>query len=169
MPKTYKITVENVREIREAMKGRENGKYYRKLLAVALRGEGKDNEESAEITKYHPKRVSQLVSLYCNGGLQALLHDGRAGGNNRNMSKEGIGEFLNQFDDKAQRGQIITVEEIAQAYDKTTGKVRKSRSTVYYLLHSQNWRMVMPRGQHPKKASDEDIEASKKLTISTGN
>lgn len=167
MPKTYKITAENANEIRIAMSKKENTRYYKKLLAVALRGEGKNNKESAEITKYHPKRVSQLVSLYCSEGLGALLHDGRKGGNNRNMSKEEADKFLDQFNEKAQKGQVITIDEIAQAYDQTTGKTRKSRSTIYYLLHNADWRTVMPRGQHPKKASDEEIESSKKLRIGT--
>ena len=167
MPKTYKITTENVNEIRKAMEKKENSKYYKKLLAVALRGEGKSNKESAVITKYHPKRVSQLVSIYCNEGLDALLKDGRKGGNNRNMSNEEAERFLEQFEKQSEKGQIITIEEIAKAYDEATGKKRRSNSVVYYLLHSKNWRMVMPRGQHPKKASDEEIEASKKLTIVT--
>lgn len=167
MGKRYEISVENVKEIREAMKQKENAKYYRKLLAVVLRGEGKSNAEAAEITQYHPKRVSQLVSLYCNEGLGSLLYDGRKGGNNRIMTEEEADKFLNQFDEQAEKGQVITVEEIAIAYDKATGKVRKSRSSVYYLLHRRKWRMVMPRGQHPKKASEAEIDASKKLTIPT--
>lgn len=160
MPKTYKITAENALEIREAMSKKENTKYYKRLLAVALRGEGKNNSESAEITKYHPKRVSQLVSLYCNKGIESLLCDGRKGGNNRIMKEDEANKFLSQFDEQAQKGQIITVEEIAIAYDKATVKVRKSSSAVYYFLPSHNWRMVMPRGQHPKKASEAEIEAS---------
>ncbi len=53
MAKTYKVTMENSLEIREAMKKRENAKYYKRLMAVALRGEGKKNAEIAQITKYH--------------------------------------------------------------------------------------------------------------------
>jgi transposase len=60
---------------------------------------------------------------------------------------------------------VITVSDIATAYDKEFGKEHKSKSTVYYLLHKFGWRKVMPRSKHPKKASEEVIEASKKLTI----
>jgi len=167
MGRFYEITAENVRELREAMKEKVNAKYYRKLLAVAVRGEGKTNEEAAKITSYHAKRVSQLVSLYCNKGIAALLRDGRKGGNNRKMSKAQAEEFLSQFEKKAQNGQIITVAELAIAYDKATQKERKSRSSIYRFLHSHNRRMVMPRGRHPKKANEAEIEASKKLTIRT--
>ena len=149
------------------MKKKENKPYYQRLLAVALRGEGKNNAQSAEITGYHPKRVSQLVSLYANAGLEALASDGRKGGNNRNMDETKAAEFLEQFEDQARNGQIITVEEIAAAYDDATGKQRKSLSTVYNFLHSNGWRLITPKKQHPGKASEEEIESSKKLTPST--
>jgi transposase len=167
MAKAYKITAENALEIREAMRDKGNEKNYMRLLAVALRGEGKSNAEAAEITQYHPKRVSQLVSKYCNHGLETLINDGRKGGNNRVMSEVEAEEFLNQFDEQAKNGQIVSVGDIAAAYDKATEKSRKSRSSAYYLLHRKNWRMVMPRGQHPKKAEEAEIEASKKLTNNT--
>ena len=167
MPKTYTLTAENIKEIREAMKGKGNLKHYRKLEAVALRGEGKDNEEVGIITGYHPKWVSALVSIYCNEGIGGLLRDGRKGGNNRNMSKEEEEAFLNQFREAAQNGQITTVADIAAAYDEQIEKQHESKSTIYGLLQRHGWRQVMPRTQHPGKASDEVIEASKKLTTNT--
>ncbi len=49
MSKVYKVTVENTLEIREAMNKKENAKYYKRLMTVALRGEEKSNTEAAEI------------------------------------------------------------------------------------------------------------------------
>lgn len=80
------------------------------------------------------------------------------------MNKDEADKFLNQFDGQAQIGQIITVEEIAVAYDKATGKEIESCSAVYYFLHSHNRRMTMPKGQHTQKVSEAEIEASRKLT-----
>ena len=54
------------------MKKEKNANLYRRMEAVALRGEGKSNEEIAGITKYNVKYVSQLVSLYANKGIAAL-------------------------------------------------------------------------------------------------
>jgi len=166
MGKRYTISAEETKELRLAMENPETKKHYKRLLAVALRGEGKDNEEAGGITGYHPKSVSQLVSLYVNKGIEALASDGRKGGNNRNMNETEAAEFLQQFEDQAKEGQIITVEGIAAAYDKATGKERKSLSTVYNFLHSNGWRMITPKKQHPGKASEEEIESSKKLTPS---
>ena len=33
-----------------------------------------------------------------------------------------------------------------------------------YVLHRQGWRKIMPRSRHPKKADEEVIATSKKLT-----
>jgi transposase len=164
MPKTYKITVENTKELRAAMKEKTNKPYYKKLQAVVLRGEGKENGEIGSITGYHPAYVSHLVSVYCNEGLAELCKEKRMGGNNRNMSDEEEKAFLSQFKEAAKAGQIITIAEIAAAYDEKTGKERDSKSTVYYLLHKHGWRQITPQTVHPGKASEAEIEASKKLT-----
>ncbi|MBR4040361.1 MAG: winged helix-turn-helix domain-containing protein [Clostridia bacterium] len=38
-----------------------------------------------------------------------------------------------------------------------------SDTQIYYVLHRHGWRKIMPRSRHPKKASEEAIEASKNL------
>ena len=162
MPKTYTITTENSKELREAMKDKNNSRYYAKLQSVALRGEGKDNKEIGPITGYHPSYVSHLVSIYCSEGVSGLCKDERKGGNNRNMTEEEEKAFLSGFEETAKSGELTTITEIAAAYDEATGKEHESKSTVYYLLHKHGWREIMPQTAHPKKASDEEIEASKK-------
>ena len=162
----YGISGEAAAEIRKEMKEVKSAKAYRRMEAVALRGEGKTNGEIGEITGFHPDWVGRLAKRYCTEGLDSLIEDGRKGGNHRNMSEESAKEFLAGFEEQAKRGEIITAEKIAAAYDAAVGKEHKSMSTVYYLLHRHGWRMVTPRKQHPGKASDEAIEASKKLTLS---
>jgi len=166
MPVTYRLDLGDAKEIREAMKETKNKNAYRRLEAVALRAEGKSNDEIAEITKYHPKRVSQIVSLYCNKGIDAIGEDGRKGGNHKNLTYAEEEEFLDGFRVEAESGRILTVAEIKSAYDKLTGK-ESATSTVYFMLERHGWRKLSPRSAHPKKASAEAIEASKKLTCDT--
>jgi transposase len=168
MPKTYKITTENSQELRDAMSQKENIRHCKKLLAVALRGEGRSNHEISEITGYHATYISLLVASYYNNGISALLLS-RDYPNRRNMTTEEEEAFLSQFRDAAENGQVITAAEIAVAYDKKIGKEHKSKSTVYNLLHRHNWRIIVPRREHPKKASEEDIKSSKKLTPNMEN
>lgn len=168
MPKTFKISEAEAEEIRKKRKEIKDKKVDKRLYAVQLRGEGHKNEEIAEKLDTSAKVVSRWVSAYSNGGIEALL-SGKYGGNHRNATLEEELAFMEQFKTAAEEGQIISVSEIAEAYDKTFGKKHASRSTVYYLLKKLGWRKVMPRSKHPKKASDEAIEASKKLTPESQN
>ena len=165
MPKTYTVSAENRVELRDAMKKKTNSRFYARLQAVALRGEGKGNEEIGEITGFHPVYVSKPVSIFINGGIAALCQDRRKGGNSRNLTDAEEKAFLAGFEQAAKSGKLTTVDEIADAYDALVGKEHESKSTVYYLLHKYGWRMITPQTIHPGKASDEVIEASKKLTI----
>jgi hypothetical protein len=72
MPKAYTVTKEMVKEIREEMSNAKTAKEYKRLLAAALRGEGKSNHKSAEITGYNPDYVAILVSKYVRNGLKAI-------------------------------------------------------------------------------------------------
>jgi transposase len=167
--KMNRISMEETIKLREAMKKATTVRQYRRLEAVALRGAGKKNAEISELTGFHPDVVGRYVKEYLEGGLERLLADGRKGGNHRNASDIEEREFIARFEEAAQKGQIVTVEEISKAYDKRFGKKHKSKSTVYYFLHKMGWRKIMPRSKHPKKASDEAIAASKKLTLASKN
>ena len=62
------------------------------------------------------------MSIYKNLGLEYLSEDHRKGGNHRNISEKKEQEFLKQFEEKAEKGQIITISEIAKEYDKLVKK-----------------------------------------------
>ena len=168
MPKTYKISEEESKKLREEMKQCKEVKAYRRLEAVALRGEGKDNAESGKLTGYHPDSVSKLVSLYCNHGIESLVQDGRKGGNHRNLSAVEEQALLQEFYDAASVGQIITPAEIKKRYDELLGRETKP-NFIYAVLARNGWQKVMPRSQHPNKASEEACDASKKLTQKSEN
>ena len=160
----YEIRNSESRKIRKRMKRhKKNVTIYNRLKAVALRGEGKTNKEIAAIVEMHEKHVSQLVSLFVKEGMKALATDGRKGGNHKNLSFEEESMILKEFEETAISGQIIVVTEIKNKYDKVLGRETK-QSFIYSVLKRHGWRKVMPRSKHPKKASDEVIEASKKLT-----
>jgi len=168
MPKSYHITEEESQSLRREMRNCKKANAYRRLEAVALRGEGKKNEEIGPMTGFHPDWISKLVSRFCNEGLQALLDDGRKGGNHQNLSDDQEEALLKEFNEAAAAGQIITPAEIKKRYDELLG--RKTKPTfIYAVLQRHDWRKVMPRSKHPNKASDEAIEASKKLTLKSEN
>ena len=80
------------------------------------------------------------------------------------MSVEEEARILAPFLERAAKGELVEVREIAAVY-QTAVNHHVSNGQIYCVLHRHGWRKVMPRSKHPKKASDEAIEASKKLTM----
>jgi len=161
--KKYIITEPEYEAAVAAAKKNQNKHIDNRLQVIILRYEGKKDIEIGEKLGYHRKRVSQLCAEFKQVGLEKYI-ERNYGGNHRNMTDAEEKAFLAGFEEAAQKGQIITIDEIAAAYDELTGKERESKSTVYYLLHKHGWREITPQTAHPGKASDEAIEASKKLT-----
>ena len=154
MPRMIKVSVEEAEQIKAKRREIKDKRVDKRLYAVQLRGEGYKNSEISKKLDTSPKVVSRWVVAFHAGGIEALL-PGKFGGNHRNATDEEELAFMEQFETAAKNGQIISVSEIAEAYDKTFGKPHVSHSTVYYLLHKLGWRKVMPRSKHPNKASDE--------------
>ena len=84
------------------------------------------------------------------------------------MSYEEESALLEPFQKEAEAGQIVEVSEIKAAYQEAVGH-SIGTAQIYYVLRRHKWRKVMPRSKHPKKADEEVIEASKKLTHESQN
>lgn len=162
MPKTYEITEEQVSEIKVARKNIRDKQVDKRFHAVILRGEGKKNNAIAKQLETSSDMVSRWVSSYAKGGIEALMPRKREG-HRRNMSYDEEAALLNTFEKQAESGQVVEVSDIKAAYQEKVGH-RIGTGQIYYVLKRHGWRKVMPRSRHPKKASPEAIEASKKLT-----
>ena len=79
------------------------------------------------------------------------------------MSYEEEAALLEPFRKEAEAGQIVEVSEMEMAYQKAVGH-SIGTGQIYHVLHRHGWRKVMPRSKHPRKANEEVIETSKKLT-----
>jgi transposase len=163
MRKGFQINEEKTQEIRAARKSNTDKRVDKRLWAVQLRGEGMKNPKIAEKLDTSAKVVSRWVSAYSKGGIPALM-GGNFGGNRRNMSFEKETQFLAEFEMRANKGQLVEISEIRQAYEKLVGHSIGS-GQIYRVLQRHSWRKVMPRSKHPNRASDEAVEASKKLTF----
>ena len=141
-------------------------KAYNRLLALHMRAMGKQNKEISEIVGISVQYITELVSKYVKEGMDAILTDKRTG-NHRNMSVSEEIAFLDGFLDLADAGQIITIAKIMEKYKEVTGKPCAD-TTIYRLLKRHGWRKIAPRPEHPGKASEDEIESSKKLTKHTG-
>ncbi len=163
----YRITTEQKQEIEHARKLNKNKRVENRLRALVLRAEGTELNEIAKITGYSRSYVNRLIATYCKEGIGAIVENHYAG-NRRNMSLEEEAALLETFKQKAEQGQIIEVREIKAAYEAKVGH-SIGGTQIYYVLRRHGWRKVMPRSKHPNKASEEVIEASKKLTPKSKN
>ena len=162
MSKKYIISAEEAEEIR-AYRESVTDKYLdRRLYAVQLLGEGMKPKDIAEKLDADKRQISRWAAQFCNGGgIKGLIP--KVGGRIReNMSFEEEAALLEQFKAKAEKGQLVETGEIKEAYDKAIGH-KSGSGQIYFVLHRHGWSKKMPRSKHPQKASDEAIEASKKL------
>jgi transposase len=163
MPKTYGFTTAQREEVKKALKAEKKVALSRKLQVLDLRVRGYKNSEIARITGYSKSRVSAIACIYAKQGIGYFLQENRKSGNRRNMSHEEEIRLLAQYEEKAKAGQIVVTSQIKKAYEEKVGH-RIGGQQIYRVLARHGWRKVMPRSKHPKKASEEVIEASKKLT-----
>ena len=160
--KKYIISTEEYQAVIAAIKENRDKLVDRRLRVLKYRYEGMPDQQIAEVTGYHVKRLGQICKEYRDQGLEEFAKK-KYGGNHRNLSESEEREILTEFEKKAEAGQMITVHEIKEAFDKRLGRDTGS-VYVYMVLKRHHWRKIMPRARHPKKASEEAIEASKKLT-----
>ena len=159
------ITANQLKEIEQARKKNKNKKVENRLKALELHAKGESREKTAEKTGYSKTYISELVSKYVTKGIHAII-DNHYQGNNRNLSFKEEASILEGFKKAAEAGQVIEVSEIKRAYEEAIGRtLDKDHGQIYRVLARHGWRKVKPRGKHPNKASDEEIDASKKLTI----
>ncbi len=164
MKMKYKISKENAAEIKEYRKKVKDKNIDRRLYALQLLGEGKKAKEIAEKLDADKRQISLWAKNFCErGGIEGFIK--KPGGRfHENMSFEDEEKLLEKFKSRAEKGQIIEISEIREEYDKLLGRKTNPR-LIYSVVHRHNWRKVMPRSKHPKKADEEAIEASKKLNL----
>ena len=146
MAKAYEITEEISNEIRMIRKKIKNKSEDIRLHAVELRGLGKKNKEIAEILEIHEKVVSKWISIFSNQGTQGLMNKPK-GGNHRYMTFEKEEEFLKQFEERAKKGELLSTNEIKEAYIESVGH-SIGHEQIYRVLKRHGYRKIMPRSRH---------------------
>ena len=161
MASRYKFSEEEIQELEKARKSNKDKRAEARLKALILRAKGASAIEVSQATGFHAGSVTRLVAKYRDHGIEAITGN-HYGGNRRNMSFEEEAAILAPFKERAEKGEMVEISEIAKAYQNAVAH-KVSDTQVYCVLHRHGWRKVMPRSRHPKKASEEVIEASKKL------
>jgi len=150
-----------IAEIEQKIKDTKKKSAYKRLMVLKYKAVEKlTSKKISELTGYHKDVINRIVKRYKENGIEAILNP-KYGGNRRYLSKEEKKDFIKAFDQRAEKGEMLEISEIAIAFNEKVGK-ETDLSTIYYLLKRNGWRKVMPRSKHPNKASDEATEAYKK-------
>ena len=157
--KTY--SEEEKMAIKKAYKKCKNIKEQKRLLCLKLRiVKGFSSKYISEIVGYTATFISEIISTYIKEGL-AGIYAKKQGGNRRNLTFIEERELLDSFSKQAECGKMLEVSDIIVGYEKLIGR-EVAKSIVYKMLKRHEWRKVMPRSEHPNKASIEAIDAYKK-------
>ena len=152
---------EEYEAVKAAEKETKDKNTSRRLRVLMMRYEGYKVREIAEITGMRINSISQLCRRYREQGLEEFKRN-KATSHRYALPVEKEREILARFEEAAEAGQEVTVQEIKAAFDEERGK-DTGRGYIYMVLKRHGWRKVMPRLKHPKAASEEACEASKKL------
>lgn len=164
--KRREINETQIAETKAARKKNQDKKVEKRLQVMVLYAEGKKQTEMQEMTGFSRSYINAIVKKYLEKGIGAITET-RYPGNRRNMSYEEEEGLLEPFKAEAEAGRMVEISKIKAAYIEKVGH-SIGNGQIYYVLKRHGWRKVMPRSQHPQKASDEAIEASKKLKIKQG-
>ena len=163
MKMKYKFSPDDSERTHEARRKNRDKQTDKRLQVLEMRCEGLTQSQIAEATGFHRSHVSNLIRKYFEEGLASVAETHYAG-NRRNMSFGEEEKLLATFKTRAEAGEAVEISEIEEAYRQAVGHSIGS-SQIYYALHRHGWRKVMLRSRHPKKADEEVIATSKKLTL----
>jgi transposase len=160
--KMKKPTEEEFEQIKAARKANKNKRVEKLLEVLALRYEGKSNREISERTGYNERYVTMLLIKYRKQGLAEFIRIKQTS-HHRKIAESEEAVILEQCSELADQGKVLTVADIRRVFDEALGE-KTNPDYIYKLLKRHGWRKVMPRARHPKAASKEEQNSSKKLT-----
>jgi len=145
----------SVEEVKERMNTDPNPLYRKRWLIIynAL----VDPREAKNIAKHtgvSVKTVHKLISTYNRLGIAAVETPGKGGRRNEYLTIEEEKEVLTPFFELAKKGELTTVAQIKQAFEKKVGD-EVDETTIYRLLKRHEWRKLVPRPFHPKADKEE--------------
>lgn len=160
-----KISEEEYQAIKAAAKANKNKRVAKRLEVLELRYAEKSNAEISEKTGFNERYITTLMGLYKKQGLAEFIRIKQTS-HRRNMTEAEEAAVLAECEQEAEAGNILTVEKVRMKLEEKLGR-KTNKSYAYRVLGRHGWRKVMPRSKHPKAASREEQDSSKKLKLCT--
>jgi len=155
-----------VARLAQRLKQADSQVEYRRIQCVLIRATlGSTASQIAQLLGWSTATVHVLHSRWGKEGDAVFDVQGRGGRRHQHLSPDQEAALLAPFVERADAGGMLTVAEIARAYQKRSGKT-VAPSTIYRLLERHGWRKVVPRPRHPK--ADVAARAAFKKTAPRG-
>lgn len=139
-----------VARLAERLKVANSHSEYQRIQCVLIRATlGSSAREIAQLLGWSTATVHVMHSRWAKEGDAVFEVRRRGGRHHQHLSPEQEQALLAPFVQRARAGGMLSVSEIAQAYQERTGK-QVAPSTIYRLLDRHGWRKVVPRPRHPK-------------------
>jgi len=147
----------SVEEVTEKLKTTANDRQREKWLVIYnVMVDARPADTIALHTATSRWFVYHTVSDYNRLGPASIEEDGRGGRHHAYLTAAAEQAFLEPFRAQAAAGHVVTTQTIHQAFEERVGQTVHS-STIYDLLHRNDWRNITPRPQHPK--TDPEVQA----------
>jgi transposase len=155
-----------VARLADRLKRADSPVEYQRIQCVLIRATlGSSAAQIAQLLGWSTATVHVLHSRWASEGDAIFDVRGRGGRHHQHLTPNEEAVLLAPFVERAQAGGMLTVAEIARAYQNRTGKA-VAPSTIYRLLERHGWRKVVPRPRHPK--ADVAAQAAFKKTAPRG-
>jgi len=105
--------------------------------------------------------VYYIIEQYNRTGESGIKIIGRGGRRTAYLTIEEEKELMNSFEEKAQKGLILTKEDIREEVEKKVGQ-KVSDDYLIDLFHRNEWSKKNPRPEHPDKNKKDQEEYKKK-------
>lgn len=151
-------------ELQRRMKESDSIEQFKRYQVIFLRLTNPDMPvgQVAQTCGVAYRTVTQWTWYYNHSKIEDYLLAGRGGRRRSHLSEENEIKLLSCLCQKAEKGQIITVQAVRKAAEGAVGH-ELPKDYAYDLLHRHKWRKIMPHTHHPKKDAEKQ-EAFKKTS-----
>jgi transposase len=123
---------------------------------------GLNANQVAQALGWRPTSVRRLQAQFLRQGEGFWERSERGGRRHQNLTREEEAHLLQSFLPSAERGGLLEVSRVKQAYEQAVGHL-VPKSTVYRMLARHGWRKLAPRPHHPQ-ADEARRQAFKKTS-----
>jgi transposase len=151
MAKPQRLTEETVAYARQQVQVAQDAQSLRRALSILLPAElGICQTQAADLLGVGVATVKRYQAfIHCQACGEVGATGSRGGRHNETIPLELEREFLADWTQQAQRGEVVLVKQLRQDLQRRVGQ-RIPLYTVYRILARHGWRKVAPDTKHPK-------------------